>query len=60
MSETLNKFINAMTAAYQQARMQNLTTLYVPRDIANMPVNLASKDKELVMRLEGIHMQCKL
>jgi hypothetical protein len=54
-SGKLNKFINAMAEAYQFQRMQNLTTLYVPREIVNMPVDVASRDKELCGRLEGTY-----
>lgn len=35
-------------------KMLGLTVLYIPREGQHLPVAVASKDKELVKRLEGV------
>lgn len=35
-------------------KLYALTVLYIPRDIADIPLEVANRDKELIKRLEGL------
>nr|CAD7588208.1 unnamed protein product [Timema genevievae] len=51
----LHSFLAGLTDLHY--KMQGLTVIYVPQEGNNLPVEQASKDKELIKRLEGVVVQ---
>jgi dynein heavy chain len=55
----LHTFLGYLTDLHY--KLQGLTVLYIPQEGLNLSAEEASKDKDLVRRLEGrIHLMCKL
>nr|CAD7392464.1 unnamed protein product [Timema cristinae] len=51
----LHSFLAGLTDLHY--KMQGLTVIYVPQEGNNLPVEQASRDKELIKRLEGVVVQ---